>query len=405
MSTIAFVLARLNRFASRFGRRPFSRRRSGAAAGTLAAVTLAMLAVGDAAVGQPSSPAAAESAPDAETQVQPEALKLARDPAVHRELNLSAEQIRAVEAGLAEVDPRWWRSRILKPSEQAAEVKQLTGVLAAKLKRILTAEQSARWRQLLRQARGTRSLLQPEMAKSLALTSSQQETLRAAFAETDQLSKRIQQSVPKASTDRDAAMAEVQQAMQSELETVKQTLTDDQKVLLGGLMGPTFDFSRVSRTFPRAPEILLQNSQWIGDEAPRLKELRGKVVAVHFYAFQCINCKRNLPHYNGWHEDFADQGLVVIGIQTPETSAERKIDLVREAAKVRGIKYPVLMDGRSENWQAWGTTMWPTVYLIDKDGYIRRWWQGELNWQGTEGEADMRRTIETLLAEDRTGSS
>ena len=88
MSTIAFVLARLNRFASRFGRRPFSRRRSGAAAGTLAAVTLAMLAVGDAAVGQPSSPAAAESAPDAETQVQPEALKLARDPAVHRELNL-----------------------------------------------------------------------------------------------------------------------------------------------------------------------------------------------------------------------------------------------------------------------------------------------------------------------------
>jgi hypothetical protein len=90
---------------------------------------------------------------------------------------------------------------------------------------------------------------------------------------------------------------------------------------------------------------------------------------------------------------------VVIGLQTPETAAERRVEQVQAAAIREAIKYPVLLDLESANWKNWSNTMWPTVYLIDRQGFLRRWWQGELNWQGGDGEQQMRRTIEQLLAE------
>jgi hypothetical protein len=94
---------------------------------------------------------------------------------------------------------------------------------------------------------------------------------------------------------------------------------------------------------------------------------------------------------------------MIIGIQTPETSAERVPEKVRQAMEASNIEYPVLLDQQSKNWQRWGNTMWPTVYLIDKAGFIRTWWQGELNWQGADGEAQFRQTIERLLAEPAPG--
>ena len=63
------------------------------------------------------------------------------------------------------------------------------------------------------------------------------------------------------------------------------------------------------------------------------------------------------------------------------------------------LTYPVLLDGESKNWKAWSNTMWPTVYLVDRKGFLRRWWQGELNWKETPGEQQMRETIEQLLSE------
>ena len=85
----------------------------------------------------------------------------------------------------------------------------------------------------------------------------------------------------------------------------------------------------------------------------------------------------------------------MIGIQTPETSLERKPDAIREAAQERDLQFPILIDLDSENWKAWSNTMWPTVYVIDRDGYIRHWWQGELNWKGATGD----QTIEGLVQE------
>ena len=118
---------------------------------------------------------------------------------------------------------------------------------------------------------------------------------------------------------------------------------------------------------------------------------------LHFYAFECVNCQRNLPIYAEWQRKYADKGVVVIGIQSPETDRERQPEAVITAAKEAGIDYPVQFDGDSATWKAWGNTMWPTVYVIDQQGYLRVWWQGELNWQGAKGDEVISKAVEKLL--------
>ncbi|MFO1064504.1 MAG: redoxin domain-containing protein [Pirellulales bacterium] len=132
-----------------------------------------------------------------------------------------------------------------------------------------------------------------------------------------------------------------------------------------------------------------------------MSELRGKVVIVHFYAFECVNCKRNLPIYAQWADRYKERDVAIIGIQTPETSAEADPKAVRSAATADRIQYPVLIDLERKNWKAWANTMWPTVYVIDRQGYIRFWWQGELRWQGASGDKTVQETIEALLKEGK----
>ena len=124
----------------------------------------------------------------------------------------------------------------------------------------------------------------------------------------------------------------IRQVKQLELDSVTEQLTADQERRLGDLAGPAFDFSSVRRTYPFAPELTLDGVTWIQGGPLSLADLKRKVVVVHFYAFQCINCQRNLPHYKAWWEDYADRGLVVIGLQTPETAAERRVEQVQAAA-------------------------------------------------------------------------
>jgi hypothetical protein len=91
--------------------------------------------------------------------------------------------------------------------------------------------------------------------------------------------------------------------------------------------------------------------------------------------------------------------LVVLGIHTPEIARERDPENVAGDARQSALTFPILIDNDSSNWNAWGNSMWPSVYLIDKQGYVRYWWYGELNWQGTEGEKLLRARIQELLAE------
>ena len=107
----------------------------------------------------------------------------------------------------------------------------------------------------------------------------------------------------------------------------------------------------------------------------------------------------NYPWYKGWDEKYSQKGLTVIGIHTPEGEGEKDIDAVRRKVKENEMQYPIAIDNAARTWKAWANNMWPSTYLIDKKGYVRLWWYGELNWQGQEGEKIMREKIEELLAE------
>jgi hypothetical protein len=95
---------------------------------------------------------------------------------------------------------------------------------------------------------------------------------------------------------------------------------------------------------------------------------------------------------------------VIVGVHTPETSAERQPESVRAKIKEARFDFPVVLDNEKAIWKAWGNSMWPSVYLIDKRGRLRYWWYGELDWNGAGGQQIMADKIEELLAEvpDRT---
>ena len=128
-----------------------------------------------------------------------------------------------------------------------------------------------------------------------------------------------------------------------------------------------------------------------------LASRKGKVTIVHFWTFGCINCKRNLPAYDRWWKRFAGNGVVVIGIHTPESEAERDPANVAKKVKELGIAYPVLLDPDRPNWNRWHQRIWPAIYLIDKQGRVKYQWEGELEYQNAGGEAKMTRLILELL--------
>ncbi|MBL8220306.1 MAG: redoxin domain-containing protein [Bryobacterales bacterium] len=147
-----------------------------------------------------------------------------------------------------------------------------------------------------------------------------------------------------------------------------------------------------------APE--LDGKDWINTSGPvRLKDRRGKVAIVHFWTYGCINCKRNLPIYNRWHERFAPRDVAIIGVHTPEFEYEAKLANVAGHTRSFHIEYPVLPDPGLVNWRRWNQQFWPTVYLVDRKGRIRYRWEGEMNYANLDGERKMTTLIETLLEE------
>jgi thiol-disulfide isomerase/thioredoxin len=159
------------------------------------------------------------------------------------------------------------------------------------------------------------------------------------------------------------------------------------------------DLTRLGRARFKAPE-LVDSGEWLNSEKPvTLASLAGKVVVLHFYAFGCINCIRNYPTYLDWQERFRGKDVMIIGIHTPETAAEQDSRSAKAKAIEAGFTFPVLIDNTKANWEAWGNSMWPSLYLIDKRGYLRHFWPGELKWQGATGDVWMRERIDDLLSE------
>jgi thiol-disulfide isomerase/thioredoxin len=145
-------------------------------------------------------------------------------------------------------------------------------------------------------------------------------------------------------------------------------------------------------TAPTAPEFT-GIDKWLNSDPLTMRQLRGKVVLVDFWTYTCINCVRTLPYVKSWHEKFKDQGLVVVGVHTPEYPFERSTDNVKGAIKRFGIPYAVAQDNQYATWNAYGNRYWPAVYLIDKQGRVVYQHFGEGEYAQTEAK------IRALLAE------
>jgi cytochrome c biogenesis protein CcdA/thiol-disulfide isomerase/thioredoxin len=138
-------------------------------------------------------------------------------------------------------------------------------------------------------------------------------------------------------------------------------------------------------------------TQWFNSPLLTSEMLRGKVVLVDFWTYSCINCLRTLPYLKAWNEKYRDQGLVIIGVHTPEFAFEKIPRNVEQAIRDLGITYPVAMDNQYTIWNAYKNEYWPAHYLIDANGKIRHQHFGEGAYQETE------QTIQSLLKEAHQG--
>jgi thiol-disulfide isomerase/thioredoxin len=154
-------------------------------------------------------------------------------------------------------------------------------------------------------------------------------------------------------------------------------------------------FQQIDKSqFIKAPEFA-QISGYINSPGGpiTLTSLKGKVVLVDFWTYTCINCIRTIPHLNDWNQKYADKGLVIVGVHSPEFEFEKNYDNVKAAVQKFGIAYPVIQDNDHGTWNAYGNQYWPRDYLIDTDGYIRHDHIGEGDYDGTE------KAIQSLVAE------
>ncbi|MGZ8647691.1 MAG: cytochrome c biogenesis protein DipZ, partial [Solirubrobacteraceae bacterium] len=159
---------------------------------------------------------------------------------------------------------------------------------------------------------------------------------------------------------------------------------------LADLRGPPrFETAADSARLPvlgRAPDFT-GTQRWFNTRGGRplsLARLRGKVVLVDFWTYTCINCLRTLPYLEAWDARYRADGLVIVGVHSPEFPFEQDAGNVAAAIKREGIKYPVAQDNALKTWNAWGNQYWPAHYLIDAKGEVRDAHFGEGAYDKTE---------------------
>ena len=138
------------------------------------------------------------------------------------------------------------------------------------------------------------------------------------------------------------------------------------------------------------------NQRWFNTSGGRpltLRGLRGKVVLIDFWTYTCINCIRTLPYVEAWYQRYKHDGLVVVGVHTPEFAFEKDAGNVAAAIHQNGLRYPVAQDNDYGTWNAWSNQFWPAHYLIDARGQVRYTHFGEGDYGKTES------AIRSLLGE------
>lgn len=147
--------------------------------------------------------------------------------------------------------------------------------------------------------------------------------------------------------------------------------------------------------FTKAPEFA-QISGYINtpNNSPiTLSSLKGKVVLVYIWTYTCINSIRPMPYIDDWNQKYSKNGLVIVGVHSPEFQFEKNYTNVKDAVQRFGITYPVVLDSEHGTWNAYGNNYWPRYYLIDSQGYIRYDHIGEGDYDQIE------KSIQSLLAE------
>jgi len=134
-------------------------------------------------------------------------------------------------------------------------------------------------------------------------------------------------------------------------------------------------------------------TQWLNSNPLTRESLRGRVVLIDFWTYSCINCIRSIPYVQAWHERYARDGLVVIGVHAPEFAFERDVANVERSMRDLGITYPVAIDNNFAVWRAFANRYWPAHYFIDAQGRVRYHHFGEGDYEQSE------RVIRQLLAE------
>jgi len=150
-------------------------------------------------------------------------------------------------------------------------------------------------------------------------------------------------------------------------------------------------FSPVTELNVTAPDI--SSKQWINSEPLNWDKLKGKVVMVEFWTFECYNCKNVEPYIKTWYQKYNQKGFEIVAVHTPEFDRERDINNVRNYVKDHAITYPVAIDNDFRIWRRFSNRYWPAMYIVDKQGVIRYRFIGEGNYQKIE------KAINLLLAE------
>jgi thiol-disulfide isomerase/thioredoxin len=134
----------------------------------------------------------------------------------------------------------------------------------------------------------------------------------------------------------------------------------------------------------KAPDALDAGRGWLNSKPLSASALKGKVVVYDFWTYSCVNCVRTLPYLEAWHERYAKDGLVVVGVHSPEFDFEKIHNNVQAAVKKLGVTYPVVLDDDMDIWNAFGNQYWPAKYITDRRGNVRFNHFGEGEYDDTE---------------------
>jgi peroxiredoxin len=350
----------------------------------------------------PTSLVAAADAPTA-PPLADQTILLLQDDTARTDLALTPNQRTALDALLLKHNPVLVAIRDvgLAGADSDPTAQPLLAEIRSDITGLLTEPQRLRLQGLVMQAQGYDHLSRADIATELKLTYAQQHKLAQINADFHTKSQSLNSDIGKRSPQ------ELQTEL-NKLQAVRQkqivaTLEPPQLKRWAELLGKPFDFSKVATGPAFAPEFPAAEfndpARWLNSPPLTLESLRGEVVVVHFFAFGCYNCKNNYPWYREWQTDLAGRGVTLLGIHTPETTAEENVAALQASLDENGLKFPVAVDAQKTMWNAWRNNIWPAVYIIDKRGRLRYWWYGELDWQGAGNQKNARRQIEQLLAE------